>query len=290
MKKMYPALIKNPRIGWPKELVGLITHRVVTSQRGSWKWQDPLRIATYKTVLSKDGRILWKSINISPKMSKPHVRKYYPLMKSGSLHNREYKDGDEFENIEPNPGVKWHKEDESIKRGITPPIYYLGVSKDIPHFGEIITYGKTPTRETFPQFKNMVGPWSNIKELAQYASKIGVRIINPVTDQTRFAKLIGKPVNKWKSGDMKKYMDWKENRYKRGENPPSRDVVIYDEIQSIEAKKGKNSLWPKTDFRHSFKSKSAAQVIGRPDGSLVIKSKTGKPLWKNFNYPERKRK
>jgi hypothetical protein len=59
---------------------------------------------------------------------------------------------------------------------------------------------------------------------------------------------------------------------------------VYETILAIEAKKGKDSLWPEEYFRHDFKGSSAASVFGLPDGSLLIKSKAGKRLWKNCKY------
>lgn len=74
-----------------------------------------------------------------------------------------------------------------------------------------------------------------------------------------------------------------------GMNPPKGAVKIYDKIEAIEAQKGKGSLWPDEYFRHDFKKdKTQASVYGMPDGSLMIKGK--KPLWKNFNYPEKGKK
>ena len=74
-------------------------------------------------------------------------------------------------------------------------------------------------------------------------------------------------------------------------NPAPRGAVkIYDQIEAIEAIKDDNSLWPGQPFRHDFKKGSAAEIFGMPDGSLMVKSKKGKPLWKNFNYPEKKRR
>lgn len=70
-------------------------------------------------------------------------------------------------------------------------------------------------------------------------------------------------------------------------NPPPGAVEIYDKVIAIEAQKngrGK-SLFPKEFFRHDFKkNKTSASIYGLPDGSLLIKSKRGKRLWKKFKY------
>lgn len=71
-------------------------------------------------------------------------------------------------------------------------------------------------------------------------------------------------------------------------NAPRGAVRIYDNILSIEAEKGNDSLWPGELFRHDFKAKKGkAAIYGLPDGSILIKG--NKRLWKRFNYPERRR-
>ena len=77
-----------------------------------------------------------------------------------------------------------------------------------------------------------------------------------------------------------------EKKRKYQTNPRKRGVKIYDTILAIEARKGEDSLWPGEDFRHDFSPKTKAEIIGNPDGSLTIRSKVGKRLWKKFNYSE----
>lgn len=67
---------------------------------------------------------------------------------------------------------------------------------------------------------------------------------------------------------------------------PKGAVKIYDKIYAIEAQKGGDSNFPKEDFRHDF-TKKDSEILGMPDGSLVIKSRSGKRLWKNFNYTKK---
>ena len=53
-------------------------------------------------------------------------------------------------------------------------------------------------------------------------------------------------------------------------------------VIEIRAQKGKNSNYPGENFKHDFRKKSQVQVIGNPDGSVTLKSKSGKRLWKKF--------
>jgi hypothetical protein len=63
-------------------------------------------------------------------------------------------------------------------------------------------------------------------------------------------------------------------------------VLIYDQIDAIEATKGNNSLWPQGAFKHKFSKKSKAVVLGLPNGSILIKSLNGKRLWGTFQYDD----
>ena len=89
---------------------------------------------------------------------------------------------------------------------------------------------------------------------------------------------------------IEEYLKWEElqeKKRKRMENPAGhRGEKIYDTVLAIEARKGEESLWPGENFRHEFKVGSGAEVIGNPDGSLTIRSRVGKRLWKKFNYRE----
>lgn len=77
----------------------------------------------------------------------------------------------------------------------------------------------------------------------------------------------------------------KRSSKKRLAKNPGKLVKIYDKICAIEAQKGKDSLFPNEYFRHDFKKdRTHGEIYGLPDGSLLIKSKKGKRLWKIFKY------
>ncbi len=65
---------------------------------------------------------------------------------------------------------------------------------------------------------------------------------------------------------------------------------IYGEITQIKARKGKKSLWPGEAFQHDFEEGAEVLGIGETGqyklkkGDLVIRSRKGKRLWKNFDY------
>ncbi len=63
------------------------------------------------------------------------------------------------------------------------------------------------------------------------------------------------------------------------------DIVtkFYDRVIRIEAQKGDDSHFPKDKFYHDFKIKDA-EVFGLADGSVLIRSASGKKLWDIFEY------
>jgi hypothetical protein len=62
-------------------------------------------------------------------------------------------------------------------------------------------------------------------------------------------------------------------------NPPEAQL-IYDLILEIKAEKRKHPKWKGERFKHEFSRNTHAQIWGLPDGSLLIKSKKGVPLWR----------
>lgn len=56
---------------------------------------------------------------------------------------------------------------------------------------------------------------------------------------------------------------------------------IYDKILKIEAQKGADSPFPKEKFYHDFKD---GAIYGLEDGSILIKSPSGRNLWNAFEY------
>jgi hypothetical protein len=67
------------------------------------------------------------------------------------------------------------------------------------------------------------------------------------------------------------------------EDPPLDGAVeIYDRILAIEAAKGEDSIFPNEQFRHEFQK--GVRIFGLKDGSILLRSDTGKRLWKEFEY------
>ncbi len=63
------------------------------------------------------------------------------------------------------------------------------------------------------------------------------------------------------------------------------DIVtkFYARVIRIEAQKGDDSHFPKDKFYHDFKIRDA-EVFGLGDGSVLIRSASGKKLWGIFEY------
>lgn len=154
------------------------------------------------------------------------------------------------------------------------------------------------------------GPLKDLveKNLRTYAEQHGysVALMNPVRKKIKkqtykqykayWDKFLKTHEVDFERGGWKRKPKWKQNYPKkspvvrdfRGPVKKGKRTIIYDKITAIEATKGDKSLWPKEDFRHSFKNNSAAEVLGNPDGSILIKSKKGKRLWKSIEYGKRK--
>ena len=63
-------------------------NRVVTSQKGSWRWQDAYRIATYEAHTTRDGRLIFRSLGRGDKFAATKATAgYWNKYSTGSLHN-----------------------------------------------------------------------------------------------------------------------------------------------------------------------------------------------------------
>jgi hypothetical protein len=63
---------------------------IVTSQKGSWRWQDAYRVSSYQPRVTRDGRVILRSQYRSGKYSWPQLRRvaFFDLPAVvGSLHN-----------------------------------------------------------------------------------------------------------------------------------------------------------------------------------------------------------
>jgi len=65
--------------------------------------------------------------------------------------------------------------------------------------------------------------------------------------------------------------------------PNPQPVIIYDKLLGIEARKS-HGKFAGENFKHDFSQKTNAQVLGLPNGSLLVRSTKGKRLWKKFQY------
>ncbi len=64
-------------------------------------------------------------------------------------------------------------------------------------------------------------------------------------------------------------------------NEPDKRTLIYDLCLEIRAKKNFHDNYKGEKFKHTFSPKTHAQIFGLKDGSILIKSKKGTPLWKH---------
>ncbi len=86
---------------------------------------------------------------------------------------------------------------------------------------------------------------------------------------------------KWEYGYRIYAGGWGSRKKNIKHNPPGE--LIYDRLLEIHAQK-QHGKFKGENFVHNFKKNTDAVVIGNKDGSLTIKSKKGKRLWKKFNY------
>lgn len=80
------------------------------------------------------------------------------------------------------------------------------------------------------------------------------------------------------------------SRRKRKSSRAPRLVKIYEHVEEMFARKGPDSLWPNTPFRHTFQKGAHVLGVNRggsvrlKKGDLVIRSSRGKRLWQMFEY------
>lgn len=82
-------------------------------------------------------------------------------------------------------------------------------------------------------------------------------------------------------------------RRKRRSRSAPQLVEIYRDIEAIYARKGKQSLWPNSPFKHKFQKGSSVFGVKKSgsvrlrQGDLVVRSRRGKQLWRFFDYEEK---
>ena len=96
-----------------------------------------------------------------------------------------------------------------------------------------------------------------------------------LADKIRRSKQVSQRNKHTKS--YKKYPVKNRKKVTRNACNPGKPVVIYDKCLRIIAKKGGSSLYKGKTFYHNFHSNPV--ILGMPDGSLSIRSRTGKRLW-----------
>ncbi|HDK42883.1 MAG TPA: hypothetical protein ENG87_05870 [Candidatus Pacearchaeota archaeon] len=182
-----------------------------------------------------------------------------------------------------------------------PAYWYVGIHKG-GKLGKPFSSRMVPTRKLFPEYASVYGPYKSRSIVLKFIDNWNKKYDNNPKkywyiginqdDTTRIFFAFDIP-NKSKYPQFKRIygpFDTKSNAisyfnefYKKNSCKTSNPVKIYDDILSIEAVKGNNSLWSNENFRHDFRDeKGKAAVYGLPDGSILIKGK--KKLWKNFDY------
>ena len=120
-----------------------------------------------------------------------------------------------------------------------------------------------------------------VKTWPSRAGLAKVRHHYKVKHPARMKKMTKKSLVTKRKGGLIKNRCNPKRKLKR--NPIHKSVVIYDKLLGIEARKG-HGKFKGENFRHDFKHDTDAVVMGNPDGSLTIRSKKGKRLWKKFDY------
>ncbi len=72
-----------------------IRYALVSISQGSWKWQPRKALKSYKATVLKNGKVVWRHLEVINNRIKPNwrrtqtwVAKYNPVI--GSLHNTPY--------------------------------------------------------------------------------------------------------------------------------------------------------------------------------------------------------
>lgn len=81
---------RTARIAESLERETIMIQSIVTSAKGAWQYQDAFRVAQYAPYITRDGRVLLRSVGRSAKYSWPQLRREgftASITSIGSLHN-----------------------------------------------------------------------------------------------------------------------------------------------------------------------------------------------------------